>query len=96
MSKLLCIGTIVLIHALSLISCQPALVRRHRQLLSNEPYYVVTNYSVLGEPNETAALGNPLKGLMGGGRWAPLPLPESVPLSMEWYNIGVRYFRCSN
>lgn len=51
-----------------------------------EPYYFrTTNLTILGVPNATAALGNPLKGLIGGVRWAPPPLPNNVPLTMEWY-----------
>jgi hypothetical protein len=45
----------------------------------------------LGEPNDEAAIGNPLRGLAGGSRWAAVPLPESiVPFTIEWCNIGVR------
>jgi len=52
--------------------------------LVGEPYYWTNDTTVLGVPNATAALGNPLKGLIGGVRWAPPPLPNNVPLSMEW------------
>jgi hypothetical protein len=58
--------------------------------LENIPYYSTSDPNVLGAPNTSAALGNPLKGLYGGVRWATPPLPEAVPLAIEWYNIGVR------
>lgn len=65
--------------------------KQQRQLLLNNiPYYSTSDPNVLGIPNASAALGNPLKGLYGGARWAPPPLPETVPLAIEWYNIGVR------
>jgi hypothetical protein len=41
-------------------------------------------------PNETAAMGNPLRGLAGGSRWAAVPLPEPIPFTIEWCNVGVR------
>ena len=50
------------------------------------PYFQTSD---LGPLNLAAALGNPLKGLIGGARYAPPPLPESVPLSMEWFNFGL-------
>jgi hypothetical protein len=41
-------------------------------------------------PNVMATMGNPLKGLVGGSRWAALPLrSDIVPLSMEFFNVGV-------
>lgn len=43
-------------------------------------------------PNETAAMGNPLRGLAGGSRWAAVPLPEPVPFTIEWCNVVVRAF----
>jgi hypothetical protein len=52
---------------------------------------VVRTIEELGEPNDEAAIGNPLRGLAGGSRWAAVPLPESiVPFTIEWCNIGVR------
>jgi hypothetical protein len=52
------------------------------------PYYTVP---YLPEPNLLATMGNPLKGLVGGSRWAIPPLREDiVPLSMEFFNVGVR------
>jgi len=63
---------------------------RHRGLLlEGEPYYTTSDPAILGAPNTLSALGNPLKGLIGGARWANPPLPDNVPLTMEWYNIGV-------
>ena len=54
------------------------------------PYYILNDTNILGAPNLTAALGNPLKGLAGAPRWSQfLPLPNSVPLSIEFYNIGL-------
>ena len=52
-----------------------------------EPYFETTD---LGRPNVDAAIGNPMKGLVGGARYAPPPLPDSVPLSIEFYNVGTR------
>jgi hypothetical protein len=68
---------------------QPEQYETQRRL-ENIPYYTTSDPNVLGGPNTSAALGNPLKGLYGGVRWATPPLPEAVPLSIEWYNIGVR------
>jgi hypothetical protein len=53
------------------------------------PYYRTTNSSILGKQNYGASLGNPLKGLAGGARWSTPPLPDSVPLSIEFYNLGL-------
>lgn len=44
----------------------------------------------LGARNTEVAAGNPLRGLAGGSRWAATPLPELVPFTIEWINIGVR------
>lgn len=55
------------------------------------PYFEISDQAVLGLPDRRAALGNPMKGLIGGALWAPTPLPEVVPLSVEFYNIGVRW-----
>ena len=57
-------------------------------------YYETTNPELLGEYNEAAALGNPLKGLFGGPRWFgldKLPMPDLIPSSLEWYNIAVSH-----
>jgi hypothetical protein len=69
--------------------------QQQRRQLWNSPYYSTSDLSVLGAPDTSAALGNPLKGLYGGARWAKPPLPEAVPLSIEWYNVGVRTERNS-
>lgn len=58
-------------------------VHRHLQT----PYYT---HADLGVPNRMAAIGNPLKGLIGSSIWTTPPLDETIPLSMEWYNLGVR------
>lgn len=58
---------------------------RHRSLQIS-PYFTSTD---LGTENMAAASGNPLKGLVGGARFSSPPLDETVPLSMEWYNVGV-------
>ena len=60
-----------------------------QQTLAVEPYYRTDDTSILGKPNFVASLGNPMKGLAGGARWAKPPLPDSVPLSIEFYNIGL-------
>ena len=57
--------------------------------LAVQPYYRTNATSILGKPNYGAAIGNPLKGLAGGARWAKPPLPNAVPLSIEFYNIGL-------
>lgn len=58
-----------------------------RSLQTGDAYYSNMN---LGSPNFAAALGNPIKGLVGGARWyPPPPLDETIPLSMEWFNVGV-------
>ena len=65
---------------------------RHLQTpnpLFPESYYVTQDPVVLGTPDTNAALGNPLKGLFGGTRWNPPPLLETVPFSLEWYNVAV-------
>jgi len=55
-----------------------------RDVAASEPYYTTNDPNVLGAPNDRAALGNPMKGLIGGARWATTPLPNNVPLSVEW------------
>jgi hypothetical protein len=57
--------------------------------LDGEVYFQTSDPALLGAPNEMAAIGNPLKGLAGGSRYAPPPLPESVPLAIEFFNIGL-------
>jgi len=54
--------------------------------LQTAPYFQTSD---LGELNLEAASGNPLKGLFGGKRWKYGPLPEKIPLSLEWYNLGL-------
>jgi hypothetical protein len=58
------------------------------KVLAVVPYnHTVPN---LPGPNVMATLGNPLKGLVGGSRWAAPPLrSDIVPLSMEFFNVGV-------
>ena len=64
----------------------------HGRLLANPPYYSVSvSGGGLAPPSNLAALGNPLKGLMGGARWRnPNDWPAQPEPSLEWYNIGVR------
>jgi hypothetical protein len=46
--------------------------------------------NILGLPDVNVAIGNPLKGLAGGPRWSQQsPLPNSVPSSIEFYNIAL-------
>jgi hypothetical protein len=52
-------------------------------------YYQTNDPAVLGVPDVMASIGNPLKGLMGGVRWAPPPLLDSIPSSLEWFNVGL-------
>ena len=76
--------TIILVLALQLPSAYTMdgpLARRN--VAYAEPYYTTNDPNVLGAPNDMAALGNPMKGLIGGARWAPTPLPNNVPLSVE-------------
>lgn len=45
--------------------------------------------SDIGAPNLAAAVGNPLKGLMGGARWKnPSEWPTQPVTSLEWYNFA--------
>jgi hypothetical protein len=54
------------------------------------PYFSSNDTAILGAPNLTAAIGNPLKGLAGGPRYSQSsPLPNSVPSAIEFYNIGL-------
>jgi hypothetical protein len=54
------------------------------------PYYSTNDVTILGAPNFTAGIGNPLKGLAGGPRYSKTsPLPNKVPLAIEFYNIGL-------
>jgi hypothetical protein len=54
------------------------------------PYYRTNDTVILGAPNFTAAIGNPLKGLAGGPRYSQSsPLPNSVPSAIEFYNMGL-------
>jgi len=57
--------------------------------LQNEPYFKTDDSALLGAFDRNAAMGNPLKGLLGGSRWSGVPLPDAVPLSMEWANFGL-------
>jgi hypothetical protein len=54
----------------------------------DQPYYhTVPN---LPARNIMASMGNPLKGLVGGSRWAAPPLRDDiVPNSLEFFNVGV-------
>jgi Malectin domain len=60
-----------------------------RNLLIGQEFYRSKDPAVLGALNLTAGMNNPLKGLIGGARWARPPLINTVPLSMEWYNLGL-------
>lgn len=57
--------------------------------LQSAPYFETSDAALLGAFDRNAAMGNPLKGLLGGSRWSHGPLPEAVPLSMEWANFGL-------
>lgn len=51
-------------------------------------FYSTNDEVILGAPNLTAALGNPLKGLMGGSIWKnPADWPDQPVTSLEWFNI---------
>jgi hypothetical protein len=53
-------------------------------------YYSTNSTNILGAPNVSLAIGNPLKGLAGGPRWSQQsPLPNSVPSAVEFYNIAL-------
>jgi protein-S-isoprenylcysteine O-methyltransferase Ste14 len=52
-----------------------------RNLLSQE-FYRSKDPAALGALNLTAGMNNPLKGLIGGARWATPPLINTVPLSI--------------
>lgn len=67
-------------------------IRLRGRNLQNTPYFLSSDPSLLGEVDLSAAIGNPLKGLIGGARFGPPPLPDSVPLSMEFYNFGLNEF----
>jgi Malectin domain len=60
-----------------------------RNLSVGQEFYRSKDPAVLGALNLTAGMNNPLKGLIGGARWARPPLINTVPLSMEWYNLGL-------
>jgi hypothetical protein len=64
---------------------------QHRVLQSGEnPYYRTNDTSILGAPNLTAAIGNPLKGLARAPRWSqPSMLPNMTPSAIEFYYIGL-------
>jgi hypothetical protein len=49
-------------------------------------YYTTSN---LGARNIDAAMGNPLKGLMSSPRWARPPYRSDIPISLEYYYIGL-------
>lgn len=62
------------------------------ELPARTPYHTVLD---LPEPNLLATMGNPLKGLVGGSRWAVPPLRDDiVSLSMEFFNVGVSQNHC--
>jgi len=72
----------------NLAQCQRS--NAQRELVDRQPpYYWTTDSAVLGAPNHTAALGNPLKGLFGSIRWSKPPLIDTIPLSLEWFNLGL-------
>jgi hypothetical protein len=65
---------------------------KYKRELQNQasPYFRTNDTAILGAPNLTAAIGNPLKGLAGGPRYSQsLPLPNSVASAIEFYNIGL-------
>jgi hypothetical protein len=92
----------VLVATLQLLALKvvvPCIVQSHyiqrselssqRNLLIGQEFFRSNASTVLGALNLTAGMDNPLKGLVGGARWAPPPLLNTVPLSMEWYNLGL-------
>jgi hypothetical protein len=87
-SQLLALGAI----APCMVWCQ--CIRRSEQpasrnLLIGQEFFRSKDPAVLGALNLAAGMNNPLKGLIGGARWATPPLLNTVPLSMEWYNMGL-------
>jgi hypothetical protein len=68
-------------------------VQRERVLQTDSstiPFFSTSDAAILGAPNFAAAIGNPLKGLAGSPRYSQsLPLPNSVPSAIEFYNIGL-------
>jgi hypothetical protein len=54
-------------------------------------YYRTDDTAVLGAPNYMAAIGNPLKGLVGFGprEFLQQSLPDNVPSAIEKYNLGL-------
>jgi hypothetical protein len=61
--------------------------------LIEKPYYftvsITDSGSKLGSFNPDAAIGNPLKGLMGSPFYEGPPLPNLVPSTLEFYYIGL-------
>ena len=49
-------------------------------------YHTVTD---LGQPNPDAALGNPMRGLMESPDYTWPPYDSQVPLSLEFYYVGM-------
>ena len=54
-------------------------------------YYSTNDTEILGAPNYMAAIGNPLKGLVGFGprEFLQQNLPKHVPSAIEKYNLGL-------
>jgi hypothetical protein len=56
----------------------------------NEYYWEAKSGSQIASFSPEAASGNPLRGLIGGARYAPPEtFPETIDSSMEFYNIGL-------
>ena len=86
-----CLRFLALLVMVPLVEPRLRVVKDGR-LLANPPYFSISvSDGGLSPPNNLAALGNPLKGLMGGARWRnPNDWPAKPETSLEWYNIGVR------
>ena len=54
-------------------------------------YFRTEDRAILGTPNYRAAIGNPLKGLVGFGprEFLQQTLPDNVPSAIEKYNLGL-------
>ena len=69
---------------------QPQPLPQQQRVATGE-FYRTNSSSILGAPNYMAAIGNPLKGLVGFGprEYLQQSLPDNVPSAIEKYNLGL-------
>ena len=74
------------VHALFAIVGLPGFPCADAVVKVNIPYYTTSD---LGNPNDNAASGNPLKGFLTSPDWSTPPYRQEIPSSLEFYYVGL-------